>query len=478
MSDRSSEGALGVLQVGTLDQGGGAASVAQSLTRGLRARGHRSWLAVGRRMRRDSDAVLIPDDRRVAYRATGYARFQRRLASLAGRSPGRGWGLIGRSLRLATHPRALVDQLSGREDFEFPGTRDLLKLISERPDVVHCHNLHGGFFDLRALSWLSHEAPTVLTLHDAWLLTGHCAQPFDCERWATGCGSCPDLSIYPAIRRDRTASNWTRKRDIYSASRLYVTTPSTWLMDCVRRSMLAPAVEMSRVIPNGVDLSIFKPEAKEAARRSLGLEPGVPTVLFISGERDKPWLDHETLGASLKRIADANRSLSVVAIGEETPHSEMGKVRWVPYEKDPRRMAGYYQAADAYLHCARAATFPVSILEALACGTPVVATAVGGVVEEIRSCDASADPTGILVPGGRADLLADAVIRLLGDPELGMRLADNAVRDVRARFDVNHQVNGYLDWYRTIIDHWKTHVRLDRIPAAASAGGPVGLAVD
>jgi len=295
-----------VLQVGTVDTGGGAASAARSLARALRARGCESWLAVGRRTSDDPDVLLLPDDHRPFLRLTGYAALQRGLKRRAGASPGHGWGWLSRSLRLAAHPRALAGQLAGHEDFEFPGTRDLLNLSPVKPDILHCHNLHGGFFDLGALSRLSHEAPTVLTLHDSWLLTGHCAHSFDCERWTTGCGSCPDLSIYPAIRRDATAHNWQRKRDIYRRSRLYVTTPSNWLMDRVRQSMLWPSVELSRVIPNGVDLSTFKPGSRDEARRDLGLPSANPIVLLMSGRRDAPWMDTGTLNRAIDSITESD----------------------------------------------------------------------------------------------------------------------------------------------------------------------------
>src|SRR6185503_18163896 len=196
----------------------------------------------------------------------------------------------------------------------FPGTRDLLNLSPVKPDILHCHNLHGGFFDLGALSRLSHEAPTVLTLHDSWLLTGHCAHSFDCERWTTGCGSCPDLSIYPAIRRDATAHNWQRKRDIYRRSRLYVTTPSNWLMDRVRQSMLWPSVELSRVIPNGVDLSTFKPGSRDEARRDLGLPSANPIVLLMSGRRDAPWMDTGTLNRAIDSITESKPATIFLAL--------------------------------------------------------------------------------------------------------------------------------------------------------------------
>src|SRR5207249_2562667 len=127
-------------------------------------------------------------------------------------------------------PAARIDYHLGREDFRFPGTRELLSLTPEPPDVFHAHNLHGGYFDLRLLPALSRRSPFVLTLHDAWLLSGHCAHSLDCERWLGGCGACPDLSLYPAVKRDATAQNWQQKRRIYADARLHVATPSRWLM--------------------------------------------------------------------------------------------------------------------------------------------------------------------------------------------------------------------------------------------------------
>src|SRR5262249_33071397 len=130
--------------------------------------------------------------------------------------------------------RTPLDAVLGLEDFNYPATRALFRTPPDRPDIIHCHNLHGSYFDLQLLPPLSQAFPVVLTLHDAWLLSGHCALSFDCNRWQTGCGECPDLSIYPAIKRDSTAYNWRRKRDILARSRLYVATPSRWLMDRVK----------------------------------------------------------------------------------------------------------------------------------------------------------------------------------------------------------------------------------------------------
>lgn len=457
---------LRILQIGTMDVGGGAAAVATSLSHGYRARGHRPWLVVGRRQSDDPNVLVIRENRRPLYRLIGYSAVQVRLRRLAGQHPNRGFGLIARTLRAATHPRVLLDRLLGREDFEFPGTYEILDMLDRRPDIAQCHNLHGGYFDLRALSWLSTQVPTVLTLHDMWTLTGHCAYSLQCDRWRRGCGSCPDLHLDPAVRRDNTAENWTRKRDIYAGSRLYVATPSQWLLDCVQQSMLAPAVIESRVIRNGVDVDIFRPADRAVVRAQLGLPQDVPVVMLTTGSLRSMWKDDATLIRTIELTRRSGQSPQpcFVAVGRESavPRSAGGDVRIVPFQHDPHVIARYCQAADVYLHASRADNAPLSILEALACGTPVVATDIGGIPEQVHHLDLdrialedTADigaATGVLVTHRDAQAMARALRMLLDRPLARRTLGANAVADVAARFTLAGQVEAYLAWYREILD--------------------------
>ena len=281
---------LRILQVSTVDVRGGAEQVALNLLAAYRARGHTSWLAVGERRNGHGDVQLLPND---AMRSP-WARFWYEIA--ARRRPAASHTAVGlaRMAGALAEPDRRLAYYRGREDFNFPGTRQLLELSGERPQVVHAHNLHGGYFDLRQLPWLSREVPLILTLHDAWLLSGHCAHSLACERWRTGCGRCPDLTIYPAIRRDATAYNWRRKRAIFAHSRLFVATPSRWLMRKVDESILAPAVQEARVIPNGVDLSVFRPADRRRARaasawsRPPTTTRAIPAATATAGSPPRP----------------------------------------------------------------------------------------------------------------------------------------------------------------------------------------------
>ncbi len=449
---------LHILQVSTSDIGGGAQKVAWNLFRSYRDRGHGSWLAVGLKLTADPEILAITNRERGWVWSRFWWAVHSRLQS---------FDRNGRFSRLAhqvAEPRALLDHFRGVEDFHFPGTWQLLKIPPRFPDVIHCHNLHGNYFDLRALSWLSQKVPTVLTLHDAWLLSGHCAHSFDCERWKVGCGQCPDLTLYPAVRRDATAYNWQRKRVVYEQSRLYVATPSRWLMDKVEQSMLAPGVIEARVIPNGVDLTIFHPQDRRKARASLALPQEAKILLFTAnGIRANPWKDYQTLRDAIGRLAErvGDQEVLFIALGEDAPpeHIGRGEIRFVPYQKSPDVVACYYQAADLYVHAARAETFPNTILEALACGAPVVATAVGGVPEQVKGLRTeissinhypAAEATGLLTSPGDAEELATCIEQLLKNQSLLRQLSQNAAKDARERFDLERQVDAYLDWYEEI----------------------------
>jgi len=436
---------LTIVQIGTADHGGGAAAVASGLMKGSERRGHRVWHLVGRKHTGNPNVRLLPDDDRWLFRAGGYLAAQTLLKHLGARWPNRGLGLAGRTLRLLTHPRALRAKLDGAEDFEFPASAGLLDQLPAVPDVVHGHNLQGGYFDLRALASISARVPTVLTLHDMWLLTGHCAHSLGCERWTIGCGACPDLALDPPIRRDATAANWQRKRDIIERSRLHIVTPSAWLRDKVEASMLGRHAMSVRVIPNGVDTGVFRPADRVAVRRQLGLPVSEPIVLLTTGSLGSMWKDDRTLREAMEHVAaqPATRDVRFIAVGRDSAVAVRGRAitQAIPYQHDPQMMAKYYQAADVYLHAARADTAPLAILEAMACGTPVVATDVGGIPEQINGV------TGVLVPRGAGAEMSRAVIGLLTDRERRQVLASLALKAVRASFTLERQVDAYIDTY-------------------------------
>jgi glycosyltransferase involved in cell wall biosynthesis len=308
----------------------------------------------------------------------------------------------------------------------------------------------------------------VVTLHDSWMLTGHCAISFDCSKWQSGCGSCPYLDTYPAVRRDSTDLNWLRKKRIYENSSLFVAAPSSWLLERAKVSILSHGIVGTKLIPNGVDLSIFRPGEKAAARERIGL-PQDERILLFSGfsPANSPFKDFPTLRAAAELLGRVGTDITLLVLGGTGETQRMGQVtiRFAGYEMDEARVAPFYQAADIYVHAAYVGSEnggSLAVLEALACGVPVVATDVGGIPEQVKSLR-SVSPggahrfdadgaTGILTAPGDAKALAEAVTILIEDSALLRAMSSNAAKDARRRFDLQTQVDAYLDWYGEIIE--------------------------
>jgi glycosyltransferase involved in cell wall biosynthesis len=428
-----------VLHVNTRDRYGGAESSAWNLFKALQHRGLDSWMAVGQKTSDDAAVLEIPNE-----------SSRNRLVRACVAAP-QLFG-IARGLRWMAEPMHGLDSLRGVEDFHYPGTRRLLDLPPRRPDILHCHNLHGDFFDLRRLPWLSSQLPVIFNLRDTWAFTGHCAGFQDCGRWKTGCGRCPDLAIYPAIKRDTTRANWLRKSRIYSRSRLYVSVASQWMMDQVSKSMLRGA--QLKLIPNGIDFDVFRPGDQAGARRALDLPAGARIVLITAHSMLKPL---EVMLRVLRSVELPGERVIAVCVAKTGPFESWpnGGVIYRPHQYDPKAMALYYQAADAFLQVATSESFGKAIVESMACGTPVVCNAVAATPELISNHE-----TGMLVPDSTEAALAHALSRVLTDEGLRLRIIRQGLEFAHSRFSLDRQVAAFLDWYEEVIADW-TRWRLD-----------------
>lgn len=437
--------ALHVLQVNALDAGGGAENVVMNLHERYLELGIDSWVAVGSK-RSGSERVL--EFTNEAARSVWARTLEARAASWE--PAGGALKALSRGLLLAAEPGRYTRMFQGIEDFDYPGTDRLLSLPPHPPDILHLHNLHGYYFDLRRLPALSATQPTLITLHDAWLLSGHCAHSFACPRWKDGCGDCPDLEMYVPIRKDATERNWRIKHEAVRTSGAWLAGPSRWLMDRVETSGLLGEGTEARVIPNGVDTRVFTPGDRVAARGELGLPADRPIILFAAQRAgNNPFKDLPTLLAALPHVAkDATAPPLFVALGADagTVDADSAEVLTAPFERDVRRLALWYRAADVYVHPARAESFGLTIAEAMASGTPVVASRVGGIPEIV---DAS---SGILVDVGDPRAFARAISTLLEDPHLRASLGQAAAERVIRLFTLDRQADAYLAYYSEITE--------------------------
>ena len=292
-----------IVQVNLQSDRGGDGRIVSDLHERYRALGFTTSLLVGRgTVTAEREALLPNDEYRSRWAKAWLARARRDPTQDVPNSK------LAKLSSWIAEPKRRLRIRRGFEDFDFPATFPVIsRIIGEGPTILHLHNLHGGYFDLRVLPALSDLTPIILTLHDQWAFTGHCAHSFECERWRSGCGDCPDLTIYPGIPKDRTAENFTLKQQIFSRTRLNLTAPSKWLMDKAERSLLAPAIEEARVIPNGVDTSVFRPGDKAVERSRLGL-PHDSRILLCAGSTagSDHWTDRRLLHSTLRYLAESD----------------------------------------------------------------------------------------------------------------------------------------------------------------------------
>lgn len=471
---------LRVLLANSSDKGGGAESVSVRLLDSLSAVDQRAVLVAGASS--GSSSIPIPNWAERSASARFLLRGSHRVDELRGQI--KGAGTVSKTLAWLAEPVRDTRKRLGHEDFYFPGTARLLELAPFTPDILHLHNLHGEYFDLRELSTLSHQFPTAVTLHDQWLMTGHCAYSLECQRWRDGCGKCPHLDTYPAIPRDATEGNLERKRRILSESRLHVSAPSQWLLNQVPDSILAEGVVgVPRLIPNGVDLSVFSALPRAEARDRLKLPPGTPIIVSAANfALSNPYKDWQTLREALRVVGERSQvRVLAFAVGESGPPVEVGRVRveGIARVDDARVLADWYRSADVFVQPSAADNHPLTVLESLACGTPVVASSVGGIPEQIHHLGGTAGgiqggvsvelATGVLVSAGDAPGLAACLMSLIEDPQRMRRLGMNAAADAKARFDFDRYVSDTLDWYEEILASEDSSRRDEGAPQAHGA---------
>jgi len=202
------------------------------------------------------------------------------------------------------------------------------------------------------------------------------------------------------------------------------------------------------VVPTGVDLERFRPGDRAAARRSLGVGPAAPLVLYV-GRLDREKSVDRVL-AAFERVASTLPAAQLVLVGQGTETERLRRIaRALPVAERIRflglrphhSLAECYQAADVFLFASETETQGLVLAEAAACGLPAVAVDAPGCDEVVRDGD-----TGILTKGDPA-ALAEAVIGLLLDPERRRAMARRAREIAERLFDVKLQIDRTMAVY-------------------------------
>ncbi len=315
-------------------------------------------------------------------------------------------------------------------------------------DVLNFHNLHTGYFNYMAIPYLTRKKPAVLTLHDMWSFTGHCAYSYGCGRWEIGCGQCPHPDLYVAIKKDHTRLEWKLKDWAYQRSDLAVVAPSRWLVEQAGKSMLKRFP--IHHIAYGLDLEIYRPLDPEECRLELGIPLGKKVLMFCAPNLIDPRKGGDLLVTILQNLPASLKTETVLltmgdfsalipeGIGMATVH--------LGYVHDERVKAVAFSAADLFLFPTRADNLPVVLQESLACGTPAISFKVGGVPDLVIP-----GVTGYLAEPENGREFTENIIELLEDKELRLRMRKECRNLAVREFALDQQAGRYLDLFRQVL---------------------------
>jgi glycosyltransferase involved in cell wall biosynthesis len=284
-------------------------------------------------------------------------------------------------------------------------------LRREQIDLVHTHTRYTNLVG-RAAAMLARR-PVITTIHDIV---------------ETGTG------WRDAVRRQ--LDHWSA-RTLCAA---IVTVSEAQRRVYLRATGVAPTLVETHL--NGIDTDWFRPDPPERVTRraELGLSADTPLFVTVAALRAGKGLNFLLEAAALVREREPVARFAIVGDGVERTKLEVlaqarglgGTVSFLGERSDVRTVLA---AADVYVHPSLFEALPTSVLEAMAVGLPVVATAVGGVPEIVAH-----EQTGLLVPPARADDLAAAMLRLLDPvPRIAMGSAG------RAWVEVHTSRNAWLD---------------------------------
>lgn len=325
----------------------------------------------------------------------------------------------------------------------------IVPLINKiNPDIIHLHWVGFGFVPISALTKIS--KPLVWTFHDSWAFTGGCHIPFECVGYRTGCGNCPQLNS--KRQHDLSHQIWSKKQKFWQDIPLTIVTPSYWLAECAQSSSLFTQRTI-KVIPNGIDLSRYRPIDKKLARELLGLPQDKKIILFgsVGATQDKNKGFHLLQPALeiLSHTKNANQ-YELAIFGADEPKGEpisSLKTYYLGYLHDDISLAVMYSAADVFVAPSMSENLPNTIIESFACSTPSVAFQIGGIPDLIDH-----QQNGYLATPFETDDLAKGIEWILEDNERWIKLSRNARQKATHEYDIKIIAQRYANLYQEILN--------------------------
>lgn len=325
-------------------------------------------------------------------------------------------------------------------------TKRLISQINQiKPDIIHIHTLHGHYINYKLLlEYLNMlNIPIVITLHDCWIFTGHCAH-FEikgCNKWRTGCENCKYIDEYPqSWFVDNSKFNYELKKKLLSmlGDKLTIIPVSFWMEKLVKQSFLKDM--RMETIHNGIDLSIFSPRYNQDIFSKYSIE-GKKLVLGVA----LPWSSYKGMPdfIKLRSLLGSDYAIIMVGLSKKQIHQLPEGIIGLEQTHSSIELAELYTAADVLVNTTYCDNYPTVNLEAIACGTPVVTYETGGSPESID------EQTGAVVRQGDLDGLVDSIKHICSN---SAAFRPHCLSKARLLFDKNKCFEKYLAIYCKVVN--------------------------
>jgi glycosyltransferase involved in cell wall biosynthesis len=410
-----------VLLLSSYDVKGGAARATYRLHKGLQSIAVNSQILAGYKSSNDETVRLMPTQLGEKFKS---------LRPKLNRLPLKLYPKLG---QVIFSPQWVPDSLAS-------------EVAKINPDVINLHWVCEGYMQIETLA--KFNKPVVWTLHDMWAFTGGCHYSENCDRYMNSCGACPQL--HSTKDTDISRWIWQRKAQGWQNLDLNLVTPSNWLAQCAKSSSLFKKYPV-KVIANGLDAEVYKPQNRPQVRDSLNLPQNKQLVLFgaMQGTDDR-WKGFSLLVLALQSLSKSGwqDKIELLVFGSSQPENPIDvgfKTHYLGRLED-ETLAKVYAAADVMVVPSRYEAFGQTASEALACGTPVVAFDVTGLKDIV-----DAQQNGYLAKPYETEDLARGIAWVLEDPDRHQKLCRSARLKVEEKFTLEVQARAYKNLYEEIL---------------------------
>lgn len=313
-------------------------------------------------------------------------------------------------------------------------------------DIIHIHWINAGFLSLKSLEKLLQSNKTIVwTLHDMWLFSGGCHYAGSCRNFELECGNCHFLK--KPNTKDLSWKIWKRKSNFMPKQMMNVVTCSRWLGKEAKASSLLKNANITS-IPNPISLNMFKPANRADLKRKYNIEENKFVLLFgaanINDKRKGLHLLVEALALLKKKKFDHNR-LKIVVFGKFKDFDEASlafDVLSLGQIKNAETMAEVYSMSDVFVLPSLEDNLPNTVMESMACGTPVIAYNIGGIPEMVED-----EKIGIVVDEVSPNALSEAIFTAVTEANI-QQWCKNARAKVEEEYNYKSVATKYIDFYQ------------------------------